>query len=443
MTSMAISKPPGTGGINSHAVSRSSELLSCAKTALKIAKSQHGNDDDYGGTMWWACQQPNELALCSWKEEISNSQLDGLCEDGLSLLRTMDAELYQLETLVRRRGHTNDPTKEIAASVRRLETDAKELSSLIKTGFQFPRASSQYQRHTQLIAQWLESVAQQQTSKLKEILKVRGNVLADQAQRRKLLNPQGPDDKQIAKGHANGTTGSSTTPSLMPEQKRKAPKAMDTPLFNMSPLPKPTYNYGANGSATAKGQNGTSTAPSTSSAPQTSSATSTPYVHAGYGAPFSATGAYGGGGYGGYGASSGGSSYYGDVAAGTGMRQRRPKSISSISQKERNEQEEIQAQIQMRQQQRQTEHRLQEAQQAEKTLSELGTLFSKMTNLITQQGEVLEKVEDDVEAGLAEVAAGQQEITKLYGIKKGNRGLIIKLFSLLIFLIIFMRLYKK
>ena len=58
-------------------------------------------------------------------------------------------------------------------------------------------------------------------------------------------------------------------------------------------------------------------------------------------------------------------------------------------------------------------------------------------------GEVLEKVEDDVEAGLAEVTAGQEEITTLYALKKGNRALIIKLFSLLIFLIIFMRFYKK
>jgi len=99
--------------------------------------------------------------------------------------------------------------------------------------------------------------------------------------------------------------------------------------------------------------------------------------------------------------------------------------------------------MQKRQQQRQTENRLQEAHEAEHKLAELGTMFSKMTSLITQQGEVLEKVEDDMEAGLSEVTAGQQEITTLYSLKKGNRGLIIKLFSLLIFLIIFMRFYKN
>ena len=93
--------------------------------------------------------------------------------------------------------------------------------------------------------------------------------------------------------------------------------------------------------------------------------------------------------------------------------------------------------------QRQTQNRLQEAQQAERTLAELGTMFTKMTSLISQQGEVLEKVEDDVEAGLQEIIGGENEIQNLYAIRKGNRGLIIKLFSLLIFFIIFMRFYAR
>jgi uncharacterized protein with ParB-like and HNH nuclease domain len=48
-----------------------------------------------------------------------------------------------------------------------------------------------------------------------------------------------------------------------------------------------------------------------------------------------------------------------------------------------------------------------------------------------------------VEAALVDVAAGQQEITTLYSIKKGNRALIIKTFALLIFFIVFMRFYAK
>ena len=103
----------------------------------------------------------------------------------------------------------------------------------------------------------------------------------------------------------------------------------------------------------------------------------------------------------------------------------------------------IQEQIQARQVQRQTEMRLQEAQQAESTISDLGQLFGKMSTLISSQGEVLEKVEDDVECALTDVSAGQEEITILYTLKKGNRPLILKVFGILIFFIIFMRFYAR
>jgi syntaxin 5 len=99
--------------------------------------------------------------------------------------------------------------------------------------------------------------------------------------------------------------------------------------------------------------------------------------------------------------------------------------------------------VQIRQQERQSQQRLAEARQAERSLATLGTVFGKMSTLLSQQAEVVDKVEDDVEAALVDVSAGQQEITILYSIKKGNRALIIKVFAILIFFIIFMRIYKK
>ena len=87
--------------------------------------------------------------------------------------------------------------------------------------------------------------------------------------------------------------------------------------------------------------------------------------------------------------------------------------------------------------------RVQEARQAERSLAELGTLFGKMSTLISQQSEIIDKVEDDVEAANLDVMAGEQEIATLYSIKKGNRALIIKVFALLIFFIIFMKIYQK
>jgi syntaxin 5 len=101
----------------------------------------------------------------------------------------------------------------------------------------------------------------------------------------------------------------------------------------------------------------------------------------------------------------------------------------------------VQAQIQMRRENRQTQNRLESANQAEKSLAELTTMFSKMSNLIHTQGETLVKIEDDVEAAMDHVESGREEIVKLYEWTRGNRGLIIKVFAVLIFFIIFMKFY--
>ena len=95
----------------------------------------------------------------------------------------------------------------------------------------------------------------------------------------------------------------------------------------------------------------------------------------------------------------------------------------------------------MRRENRQTQNRLDSARQAEQSLAELTTMFSKMTNLIHSQGETLVKIEDDVEAAMDHVEAGREEIVKLYEWTQGNRGLILKIFALLIFFIIFMKFY--
>jgi syntaxin 5 len=112
-------------------------------------------------------------------------------------------------------------------------------------------------------------------------------------------------------------------------------------------------------------------------------------------------------------------------------------------QQEEEEEEKVHQQIQQRKQQRETQQRLNEAQQAETMLGELGQLFGKMSSLISQQGEVLEKIEDDVEAAHLDIIAGQEELTNLYSLKKGNRPLIIKTFLILNFLIVFMKAYKR
>jgi syntaxin 5 len=100
-----------------------------------------------------------------------------------------------------------------------------------------------------------------------------------------------------------------------------------------------------------------------------------------------------------------------------------------------------QEQEQQQQQRKGNSRRMDEAIQVEKTLHELAGMFGKLSALIVNQGETLEKIEDDtVMAGL-EVDKGAAEIQKVHRIKRGNRGLIIKVFALLIFLLVIFKLW--
>jgi hypothetical protein len=298
----------------------------------------------------------------------------------------MKQSLHTLDSLVKRRGHTNDPTEEISRALRQFEDDAMELASL--KVMPLPLESSQQKRHYELVSAWLQAVASQQTRQLKEVMKTRGAVLNDQAQRRKMLNPAKASSKPQSSLRASSSIS-------------------ESPLFTM------TGNTVRNGNTTQK-----SFATANGGTPASAPSSYGGYGGIGYGgANGYGGGAYGGGGGGGYGS--------------TGMRQRKAATTDV----------DMHVQIQERQQKRQTQSRMESARQAEKSLAELGTLFGKMSTLIVQQGEVLEKVEDDVEAALGDVTAGEQEIQTLYKIKKGNRALILKVFGILIFFILFMRLY--
>lgn len=58
-----------------------------------------------------------------------------------------------------------------------------------------------------------------------------------------------------------------------------------------------------------------------------------------------------------------------------------------------------------------------------------------MATLVLEQSETLSRIEDDVEIGLSDTKEAHVSMTNLYEITKGNRGMIIKIFLLLIFFI--------
>lgn len=83
---------------------------------------------------------------------------------------------------------------------------------------------------------------------------------------------------------------------------------------------------------------------------------------------------------------------------------------------------------------------LRQSQKVEKSIAQMGELFSQMANLVMAQSETITRIEDDVESGLSETLDAHKSMEQFYEITKGNRSLIIKIFLIMIF-VAFMFLY--
>ena len=79
--------------------------------------------------------------------------------------------------------------------------------------------------------------------------------------------------------------------------------------------------------------------------------------------------------------------------------------------------------------------RVRNAERVESSIMKLGSLFSQMATLVAEQSETITRVEDDVEAGLMDTIEASKSMQDFYDVTKGNRGLIMKVFALLVFFI--------
>lgn len=84
--------------------------------------------------------------------------------------------------------------------------------------------------------------------------------------------------------------------------------------------------------------------------------------------------------------------------------------------------------------------RLVEARKVESMIGELGQMFSKFSTLVAEQQEVVMHIEDDVEAAHGHASEGQAHLARYYQIVQGNRGLIIKIFAILMCFIVLLTL---
>ena len=95
--------------------------------------------------------------------------------------------------------------------------------------------------------------------------------------------------------------------------------------------------------------------------------------------------------------------------------------------------------------------RAQAVQDIEAHMTELGSIFERLSTMITEQGEMIDRLDDNLDAAEVSVNMGYQEIVKygqnVYEMDKdlmssfSNRSLIMKLFGVLIFFIIFFLIF--
>ena len=362
---------------------RSAEFLSCAKTALKIGKKQHQNDPTPPPPNAWWQASPADLRLLDVEAAPRQTRTNEILQDGLALLRTMEAELKQLESLVRRGGQTNDPTQAIAASTRRLEEDTKELTAWLPTIIPPTiRRNGQAFKHYTMIQEWFQQAANEQGKRLQEILKVRGKVLTEQARRRKLFQATseartgGSSRKPVMANVNNNPLFQLAKPPTASAASVRATNGSSSNSAHAS-TPSSFHSNGGGAAATpptpaasmsANSQPGASPAgPRTFARPPAPAAGGYTYYAAkpsagGYGATPSPYAASTTGGYGGS----------------SGMRQRRAATAATMDSGVVRQQEEQTLMLQ-RQQERQSQQRLREAREAEKGLASLVGLFGKMS----------------------------------------------------------------
>ena len=85
--------------------------------------------------------------------------------------------------------------------------------------------------------------------------------------------------------------------------------------------------------------------------------------------------------------------------------------------------------------------REQAVNEVEKTIGELGSLFKRLATMISEQQELVERIDDDVENAVSESNRAHDLLLKTYESVSSNRGLYMKLGGILLAFMIFFILF--
>ena len=408
-----------------HEINRSQELVSCVRTAFKIAKAQEeeeqtrsSHDDStqsFNNKKYDDSIQLQDLQLHQ-RSSSSSNEYNGWVKDAETILNVLDSRLMKLSTLVKKSTSQvqQDYTQDIHTLVQEFQTiSSRDLLPLLQQLATIPQQKQKsVHLHYKYIATWMQSQAAMKTKSLEQIMTLRGNLLKEYHQARQRLLHQKKKQSQPSFPNTHITTNSTHFSTRKPPPRNT--NQLTSPLFTTIPtnkkkqtsLPKKQQKYDVFNQQPKNSSHNTY---------ETSSSV-------GYGA-----GAY--------------DSFY--TSSNNNQLRRRGNASSTTDQQQQQLLQEEQQQKQQQQQLYKTRQksRADMARQTESKLAELSSLFGKMSTLIVAQGETLEKIEDDVEAAVDYVNEGHEQIVTLYEITRNNRSLIIKVFAILIGLILFMRFY--
>jgi len=81
--------------------------------------------------------------------------------------------------------------------------------------------------------------------------------------------------------------------------------------------------------------------------------------------------------------------------------------------------------------------REQAVDEVQKTIHELGTIFHRLASMISQQQELIERVDEDVETVISNTGKARNILIKAYENASSNRGLYTKIFAIMTIFVIF------
>ena len=72
----------------------------------------------------------------------------------------------------------------------------------------------------------------------------------------------------------------------------------------------------------------------------------------------------------------------------------------------------------------------------ESTIHEIAGMFQQLSSLVAEQGEMIERIDANIEESVANTNTAQNELLRYLSHVSSNRGLVLKLFGILVLFVI-------